>query len=84
MPLYKEVSEIYKNRIELLKLAARGRREYAKNAPDEQKEILETQASALDSAIQIMEGSLSPLFGLVPSWMWTEDMHYDLERRLSE
>jgi len=84
MSLRKELKVTYDERIALLRLAAQGRREYAKEAPDTWKETLESQAEALESAAQIMEGKLSPLFGLVPSWMWTEEMQKDLERRLGE
>lgn len=58
-----------------LETCAAGRREYAENAPDEQRAVLLTEAAAFDSAAKIARGDLGPLYGLLPSWRWTPEMH---------
>jgi hypothetical protein len=70
------------SRIALLRRAADGRREYAAGIDEnetnlglrEQRTALLTQAATLDSAVKIMEGDDGPLYGLLPSWRWTDEM----------
>lgn len=62
---------------ELLRLAAEGRREYAKNSPGVMRsmllgELLHSEADILDAAAKIADGDTAPLYGLLPSWMWEE------------
>lgn len=72
---------------DLLRAAAAGRQEYAKSISTtetnrvmvRQREDLELQASTLDQAAAIVDGSLEPLYGLLPSWRWTPEMHVALE-----
>lgn len=62
---------------ELLRLAAEGRREYAKHAaavvhPMSLEALLRSEADILDAAAKIADGDTAPLYGLLPSWMWEE------------
>lgn len=59
-------------RVRLLKLAADGRREYAKSAGPLVSVALTGEAEVLDAAIKIVEGDDEPLYGLLPSWRWGE------------
>lgn len=69
------------DRIALLRRAAEGRREYSaalredepNSALSGQRDALLAQAAALESAAKIMEGDNNPLYGLVPSWRWTDE-----------
>lgn len=63
--------------VRLLKLAAAGRREYAASGSEAQhvmtdKQILNAEAQNFESALKIVQGDLSPLYGLLPSWRWGE------------
>lgn len=63
--------------VRLLKLAAAGRREYASSGAESQhvmtdKQILNAEAQNFESALKIVQGDLSPLYGLLPSWRWEE------------
>ena len=70
-----EGTELLAERIALLRMAAAGRREYAEGQGIQSiKNDLELQAVTLESAARIMEGSLTPLYGLLPSWRWTDEM----------
>jgi endo-beta-N-acetylglucosaminidase D len=49
--------------------------------------VLLTQAAAFDNAAEIASGSDRPLYGLLPSWRWTEEMTTRVEaaqQRLAE
>lgn len=59
----------------LLRSAADGRREYAAGAPDRTSAVLLAEASTLDTAARIAAGDYGPLYDLLPSWRWTEEMH---------
>ena len=64
-------------RVRLLKLAAAGRREYASTGSASQHvltdtQILNAEAQNFESALKIVQGDLSPLYGLLPSWRWGE------------
>jgi hypothetical protein len=59
---------------DLFRQTAAGRREYATNAPESTAAILETEACALDAAARLADGDLSPMYGWLPSWRWTEEM----------
>lgn len=72
----------------LLRTCAAGRTEYAGSYPAhavqalrEQRRTLETEAEVLESAAKIAEGDDGPLYGLLPSWRWTEDMERKLFRK---
>jgi hypothetical protein len=72
---------------ETFRKIAAGRREYAEGAPDNQRDVLLTQAAAFDNAAEIASGSDRPLYGLLPSWRWTEEMTTRVEaaqQRLAE
>lgn len=66
----------------LLREIAAGRLEYAagyshneKNpALVAQKRSLEIEAATLEAAAKIAEGDSGPLYGLLPSWRWSEAM----------
>ena len=45
----------------LLRMAAEGRREYAANASEPDRLLLEHEATVLESAARIVEGDLGPL-----------------------
>lgn len=51
-----------------LRLAAAGRREYARNAPEDQREILLIQAECYESAAYIVSDDIR-LQLVIPSWM---------------
>jgi hypothetical protein len=69
-----EIPEAIAARIALLRLAAEGRAEYAKLQEGPAQAVLLAQAAALQSAADIMEGDDGPLYGLLPSWRWTDEM----------
>lgn len=51
------------------------RREYLKpGMPEDQLEAISTQVFDLDIAADIVTGDLQPLYGLLPSWRWTDEM----------
>lgn len=52
----------------LLRLAARGRATYAKNAPPDQAAILDTEANAFTNAARLVDDP-SIIGLLIPSWM---------------
>lgn len=58
-----------------LRAAAAGRREYMAAPPDEHRELLELQADTLDQAARIAAGDIEPLYELLPSWRWTDEMN---------
>jgi hypothetical protein len=58
----------------ILRAAAAGRREYAGNAPAEQADVLDLQATTLDQAAEIVGGDYGALYGWLPSWRWTAGM----------
>lgn len=60
---------------------AEGRREYAKNAPEGMARCLEIEAQAFQNAASIVAGDLMHLYGLMPSWRWTDEMDADLRAR---
>lgn len=70
--------------VTLLRAVADGRREYARGAPDDMRSTLLTQAQAFELAARIVGGDTGPLYGLLPSWRWTDEMaeslHTGLER----
>lgn len=55
---------------------AAGRREYAGTAQmDHAARWLEHEADLFDVAALIVEGDLKPLYGLLPSWRWDDEMN---------
>lgn len=66
----------------LLRAVAEGRREYMRSYSEgevnpvlrEQRRTLEIEALTLEAAAEIAEGSVAPLYGLLPSWRWTDEM----------
>ena len=64
-----------------LETCAAGRREYAENAPDALRAELIAQAAVFESAARIARGDLGPLYGLLPSWRWTPEMHVRLDAK---
>lgn len=66
----------------LLREVAAGRLEYAAGYSHNeknpvlvaQKRSLETEAATLEAAAKIAEGDTGPLYGLLPSWRWSEEM----------
>jgi hypothetical protein len=62
----------------LLRSTAAARREYMKNVPVVALTTatgLELECSTLETAADIAEGQAGPLYSLLPSWKWTEEMH---------
>lgn len=67
----------------LLRMVAAGRREYKHGVSDDASprarpmtfnEHLEIEASLFDTAAKLAEGDDDPLYGLLPSWRWSEAM----------
>lgn len=58
----------------LLRACAAGRREYAENAAPHAVETLAQEAATFDTAAALVEGNYAPLYGLLPSWRWTDAM----------
>jgi hypothetical protein len=66
----------------LLRKVVEGRREYmgslSENEPNlvlrEQRRTLEIEALTLEAAAEIAEGKVEPLYGLLPSWRWSDEM----------
>jgi hypothetical protein len=58
----------------LLEQAAAGRREYAVNAPDDQRAVLEQQAADLDGVARLVGGDMGAMTAWLPSWRWTDEM----------
>lgn len=66
----------------LLRAAAAGRLEYATSFQAneenvrlrEMRDALLTEAATLETAARIVEGDYRPLYGLLPTWRWTEQM----------
>jgi hypothetical protein len=61
-----------------LRWVAEGRRQYLHGMPDETRPRLELEVAALETAARIVDGDLEPLYGLLPTWLWTEEMHAEL------
>lgn len=60
---------------ELLRKAAAGRLEYLARCPNQKdRDVLETEASTLRHAADVVEGDLRPLYGWLPAWRWTDEM----------
>lgn len=59
---------------------ADARREVARSWPGDSRErvLLEQEADTLDAAAKVARGELGPLYGLLPSWRWTEEMERQL------
>jgi hypothetical protein len=73
-PAPRHSSEVAKA-AELLRRAAAGRLEYLASCPGQAaREVLETEASTLRHAADVVEGDLRPLYGWLPSWRWTDEM----------
>jgi hypothetical protein len=73
------ISAFRRDLVFLLEQAAAGRREYAVSAPDASREVLEQQASDLDTVIRLVEGDMTAMTAWLPSWRWTAEMCSDLE-----
>lgn len=58
----------------MLRAAAAGRREYAENAPDPSRAVLEQEAATLESAARLADGDMEPMYGWLPAWRWTSEM----------
>ncbi len=58
--------------LDLLTQAAAGRREYAANAPDPARLILEQEAATLDAVARLVSGDRSVMLGWLPSWRWPD------------
>lgn len=61
-----------------LRFAAEGRAEYARAASPEHRELLAFEAGTLDHAAAVAGGDIQPLYGWVPSRMWTPEMNAKL------
>jgi hypothetical protein len=59
----------------VLRRVAAGRAEYATNAPDGAARWLAHEASLFEVAARIVEGDGRPLFGLLPSWRWDDEVN---------
>lgn len=68
------ISAFRRDLVFLLEQAAGGCREYAVNAPDASRAVLEQQASDLDAVIRLVEGDMTALTAWLPSWRWTAQM----------
>lgn len=65
---------------ERLRACAAGRREYARSCEGtEDGRALLVEAATFESAAEVAEGSLEPLYGALPSWRWTPEMHAALD-----
>ena len=61
-----------------LRWVAEGRRAYLAGMPDEVRPRLELEVAALETAARIVDGDIESLYGLLPTWLWTEEMHAKL------
>ena len=61
-----------------LRWVAEGRRSYAAGMPEDTRPQLELQIATLEAAARIVDGDTEPLFGLLPSWLWTDEMNAEL------
>jgi len=67
--------EAVRRAADLLRAAAAGRLEYLASCPNQSaRDVLETEASTLRHAADVVEGDLRPLYGWLPSWRWTDEM----------
>ena len=57
----------------LLAQASAGRREYAGNAPEATRSVLESEAATLDAVTRLVAGDMAPMRSWLPSWRWDED-----------
>jgi hypothetical protein len=57
---------------DLLRLAASGRREYARGVSGVTKHDLLAEADAYEAAARLVDGDLDVLKGILPSWMWDQ------------
>lgn len=64
---------------DLLRLAASGRREYARGAVGIVLHDLLAEADALESAARLVDGDLDVLKSFLPSWMWDQIPYADAE-----
>lgn len=55
---------------QLLRACAQGRRDYAQNAPEDTRRVLEIEANAYDNAARLVDGDLTVAYGLLPSRSW--------------
>lgn len=59
----------------VLRRVSAGRREYASTAQmDYVRRWLDHEADLFEAAALIVEGDLKPLYGLLPSWRWDDEM----------
>lgn len=58
-----------------LRWVAAARRTYLDGMPADMRRLVELQVDTLEMAARIVEGDLEPLYGLLPSWLWTDQMH---------
>lgn len=60
--------------VRLLRLVSEGRREYARAAGANKAlaDVLTSEADLLAAAAKIADGDKQALYGLLPSWMWSE------------
>lgn len=76
IPVRAKVDPAVRKAADLLRLAAAGRLEYAASCPEGvARDVLETEASTLRHAADVVEGRLDPMYGWLPSWRWTEEMN---------
>ncbi|MER7280517.1 hypothetical protein ABT369_39370 [Dactylosporangium sp. NPDC000244] len=69
---------------ELLRKAAAGRLEYLARCPNQKdRDVLETEASTLRHAADVVEGDLGPLYGWLPAWRWTDEMNAQMREERS-
>lgn len=62
-------------RAERLRHVADGRRAYMPGCGDDRlRDRLREEADMWDTAARVAEGDTAPLYGLLPLWMWTDDM----------
>lgn len=64
-----------------LRWVAEARRSYLAGMPDDTREPLELQVATLEAAAKIVDGDAATLAGLLPSWLWTDQMQAELGGR---
>jgi len=57
-----------------LRWIAEGRRAYLHGAPEDARRLIELQVSTIEQMAQVVDGDLEPLYGLLPSYLWTDAM----------
>jgi hypothetical protein len=82
---YRREEEVRAEIATTLRSAAAGRREYADGMPrgaawEPSVELLNMQATTLESAALVAEGNLEPLYNWLPSRRWTDEMMANLYR----